>query len=203
MRKIALLVLSTTTACSVISRLQTEEEPVATPTATTRPAPAPSAGPARPLPYPVFESKGFARAVANGTRTRNGEPGPNYWQQFARYRIEAELVPSSSQVNGRETVRYFNRSPDTLRVPRFFLNPRQSLPASTSFVVSILHCVRIKAEKSCRWENVVILDSRKERDRYQASKNKAGLRDARRPALKRIVWGDYVLLVSACAVVAI
>ena len=69
-----------------------------------------------PIPYPVFESKAFARAVARGTRTRTGQPGPNYWQQFARYRIDAELVPATNQINGRETVRYYNRSPDTLRV---------------------------------------------------------------------------------------
>jgi hypothetical protein len=84
----------------------------------------------RTLPYPVFESNGFARAVANGTRTRTGEPGPKYWQQFARYRIDAELVPATSQVNGRETVRYFNRSPDTLRVPRFYLNQNLFRPGA-------------------------------------------------------------------------
>jgi hypothetical protein len=87
-------------------------------------------GSTRPIPYPVFESKGFARAVARGTRTRNGQPGPNYWQQFARYRIDAELVPGSNQVNGRETVRYYNRSPDTLRVPRFFLNQNLFKPGA-------------------------------------------------------------------------
>jgi hypothetical protein len=78
----------------------------------------------------VFESNAFARAVARGTRTRTGEPGPNYWQQFARYHIDAELVPTSSQLNGRETVRYFNRSPDTLSTVWIYLN--QNLFASTS-----------------------------------------------------------------------
>jgi hypothetical protein len=57
-------------------------------------------------------------------------PGPNYWQQFARYRIDAELVPATSQVTGRESVRYFNRSPDTLRTVWVFLN--QNLFAPTS-----------------------------------------------------------------------
>jgi len=85
---------------------------------------------ARPLPYPVFETNAFARAVANGTRTRTGEPGPNYWQQFAHYRIDAELVPATSQINGRETVRYFNRSPDTLRTVWIYLN--QNLFAASS-----------------------------------------------------------------------
>jgi hypothetical protein len=89
-----------------------------------RPPPPPPPAPQfeRPVPYPVFESRGFARAVQRGTRTRTGEPGPNYWQQFARYRIDAELVPTTSTINGRETVRYFNRSPDTLGVVWIFLN---------------------------------------------------------------------------------
>jgi hypothetical protein len=86
------------------------------------PASSPAVASGRPIPYPIFETKGFARAVANGTRTRTGEPGPKYWQQYARYRIDAELVPSSNQLTGRETVRYYNRSPDTLITPRFFLN---------------------------------------------------------------------------------
>jgi hypothetical protein len=84
----------------------------------------------RTLPYPVFETNAFARAVARGTRTRTGEPGANYWQQFARYRIDAEFVPAISQINGRENIRYFNKSPDTLRTVWIFLN--QNLFAPTS-----------------------------------------------------------------------
>jgi hypothetical protein len=89
-----------------------------------------AAAPTRPIPYPVFETNAFRRAVERGTRTRTGEPGPNYWQQFARYRIDAELVPGSSQVNGRETVRYFNRSPDTLKTVWIFLNQNLFAPGA-------------------------------------------------------------------------
>jgi len=92
--------------------------------------PPPTPAPARPVPYPVFETHAFRRAVERGTRTRTGEPGPKYWQQFARYRIDAELVPATSLVNGRETVRYFNRSPDTLPAVWIFLN--QNLFAPTA-----------------------------------------------------------------------
>src|SRR5262249_23182635 len=84
----------------------------------------------RPVPYPVFETHAFARAVERGTRTRTGQPGPNYWQQFARYRIDAELVPATSQVNGRETIQYFNRSPQPLRFVYVFLNQNLFAPSS-------------------------------------------------------------------------
>ena len=86
--------------------------------------------PRRTLPYPVFESSAFASAVRRGTRTRTGAPGPNYWQQFARYHIDAELVPTTSQINGRETVRYFNHSPDTLKTVWIFLNQNLFAPGS-------------------------------------------------------------------------
>lgn len=68
----------------------------------------------RPRPYPVFETPGFTRAVTAGTRTRSGQPGAKYWQQLARYHIEAELDPITKKVDGNETIRYFNHSPDTL-----------------------------------------------------------------------------------------
>jgi hypothetical protein len=70
---------------------------------------------ARPVPNPVFETPGFTNAVGRGTRSRDGKPGSRYWQQFARYQISAELEPRSARLTGRSTVRYFNRSPDTLR----------------------------------------------------------------------------------------
>ena len=144
MRAKTLLVLLVATSCG---RFQLHDEtggpeparpPAQRPTISARPPAATpitaptllEPGASRPVPYPVFDSKGFARAVARGTRTRNGQPGPNYWQQFARYRIEAELVPATNQVNGRETVRYYNRSPDTLRVPRFFLNQNLFKPGA-------------------------------------------------------------------------
>ncbi|HVX87825.1 MAG TPA: hypothetical protein VG940_02775, partial [Gemmatimonadales bacterium] len=63
-------------------------------------SPAPMAGataaPARPRPYPVTPSAGFARAVARGTRTTTGAPGPKYWTQWASYRIQASLDPATA-----------------------------------------------------------------------------------------------------------
>ena len=70
----------------------------------------------------------------NGTRTRVGEPGPNYWQQFAHYTIDAELVPATSRINGRESVRYYNRSPDTLRTLWIELDQNLFAPSSPRVV---------------------------------------------------------------------
>ena len=75
----------------------------------------------RPLPHPVVPPAEYQRAVEAGTRTAAGEPGPNYWQQWARYAIEARLDPGAKRVEGRETVTYYNRSPDSLPVLVLYL----------------------------------------------------------------------------------
>jgi hypothetical protein len=76
----------------------------------------------RPTPNPLPESRAFARAVERGTRTRTGAPGPKYWQQYARYTIDAELQPASNQLSAHGTIRYINNSPDTLGVLWLHLN---------------------------------------------------------------------------------
>lgn len=81
-------------------------EPLAADTAARRPRVA-----VRPLPV----TRAFQQAVAQGTRTAQGTPGPRYWQQRVSYRIEAELDPATARLRGRSAVRYANRSPDTLR----------------------------------------------------------------------------------------
>ncbi len=55
------------------------------------------------------------KAVMNGTRTVNGLPGKNYWQNHADYTIKAKLLTAESALEGEETVTYYNNSPDTLK----------------------------------------------------------------------------------------
>lgn len=70
----------------------------------------------RPLPHPVVPPRAYTQAVARGTRTRDGRPGPNYWQQQARYTLEARLFPEAKRLEGAARIRYTNHSPDTLRI---------------------------------------------------------------------------------------
>ena len=88
---------------------------------TDTPAPAPETGragtaapTARVMEVPAMEA--FDRALAKGTRARSGAPGPRYWQQWADYRLEAELNPVSKRLTGTAAISYYNRSPDTLAV---------------------------------------------------------------------------------------
>src|SRR5262249_12799639 len=91
------------------------------PAAPVAPAPAPPAKGtgtttlhSRAMTLPVLE--GFEQAVARGTRTRSGAPGPKYWQQWAEYSLQAELNPISKRITGHGTIKYYNRSPDTLAI---------------------------------------------------------------------------------------
>lgn len=82
----------------------------------------------RPVPYPLTPSVEFGQAVARGTRTRDGAPGPRYWQQRAEYRLEATLDPVRRLLTGAGRVRYHNRSPDTLRTVWFHLHQNLFAP---------------------------------------------------------------------------
>ncbi|MGH7526256.1 MAG: hypothetical protein ACREMX_06095, partial [Gemmatimonadales bacterium] len=81
------------------------------------PAPAGTAGTAsaraRAMEVPVLDI--HERAVAQGTRLHSGAPGPRYWQQWSEYRLQADLNPVSKRLTGQGTIKYFNRSPDTLQ----------------------------------------------------------------------------------------
>ena len=68
----------------------------------------------RPIPYPVVPSRGFLKAVENGTRTTSGRPGPAYWQQWADYELAATLRPAERRLYGKGRIAYHNRSPDSL-----------------------------------------------------------------------------------------
>lgn len=69
----------------------------------------------RPLPYPVMPVPGFQKAIEQGTRTTDGRPGPNYWTNTAHYDIQATLSPDTGILKGKQVVRYWNNSPDTLQ----------------------------------------------------------------------------------------
>ncbi|MEJ2054285.1 MAG: M1 family metallopeptidase [Calditrichaceae bacterium] len=51
----------------------------------------------------------------NHTRTLTGMPGPDYWQNHSDYKIEVELIPEKRMIRGKEFIKYYNESPDTLR----------------------------------------------------------------------------------------
>jgi len=47
-------------------------------------------------------------------RTASGAPGVDYWQQRADYKIQASIDENTNLLEGKETITYYNNSPDNL-----------------------------------------------------------------------------------------
>jgi hypothetical protein len=69
------------------------------------------AAPAQKLYLP----RDIQQAYNNGTRSLDGRPGKNYWQNHGRYTITVTATPPSRTIYGAEQIVYTNNSPDTLR----------------------------------------------------------------------------------------
>src|SRR2546426_9827071 len=98
--------LSQGSAMLVLSLVLAALQPVQTPTAPPQ------------LPAARTDTSPFRRlALPTPTllRVGSGRPGPRYWQQRADYTIRATLDTGTHTIAGRETIRYTNHSPDTLR----------------------------------------------------------------------------------------
>ncbi|MBP6285742.1 MAG: M1 family metallopeptidase [Ferruginibacter sp.] len=61
-----------------------------------------------------FEQLGTILPTPNEYRTASGSPGPKYWQQRCDYDITCELDEPNRRLFGKETVTYYNNSPDVL-----------------------------------------------------------------------------------------
>ncbi len=77
-------------------------------------APSADAQKIRPIPYPVFPTAEFNMAVNAGTRTTDGNPGPEYWVNSADYKMDVTVTPSDQMLRGKSVAVYENNSPDTL-----------------------------------------------------------------------------------------
>lgn len=63
----------------------------------------------------LYMPRDVKRAFKNETRSPDGKPGKNYWQNHARYNITITAMPPDRTVKGEEEITYTNNSPDTLR----------------------------------------------------------------------------------------
>lgn len=58
--------------------------------------------------------KEIQNAYKNGTRSMDGKPGANYWQNTVDYKINVNVTPETRGIKGTEDVVYTNNSPDEL-----------------------------------------------------------------------------------------
>ena len=74
-----------------------------------------SAADARAQTSDIFVPREVRSAYEKGTRSEDGNPGPNYWQNGADYDMHIRFDPVSGELSGSETITYRNESPDSLR----------------------------------------------------------------------------------------
>jgi hypothetical protein len=77
-----------------------------------------------------FEQLGTILPTPNEYRTASGAPGTKYWQQKADYNIEATLDEKNLMLIGKETITYFNNSPDKLDYLWLQLDENQHKPTA-------------------------------------------------------------------------
>jgi hypothetical protein len=65
----------------------------------------------------LYMSRNVKQAYKKETRSMDGRPGKNYWQNHGHYDITVTAVPPDRNIKGSETITYINNSPDTLRNP--------------------------------------------------------------------------------------
>ena len=72
----------------------------------------------------LYMPRNIKEAYKKGTRSIDGKPGKNYWQNHGKYSMDISVDPKTRLVSGTETIVYENNSNDTLRnlVVRFVNN---------------------------------------------------------------------------------
>jgi hypothetical protein len=110
------------------TRAAAQEPAGPTPVQTARPLALPTLRP------PVADTGTFSPLPlppANEMRRADGAPGREYWQQRVDYLIRASLDTAAQRINGTESIRYTNNSPDTLRFIWMQLDQNLFRPGST------------------------------------------------------------------------
>ena len=98
----------------------------------------------------LYMPRSVRKAIARGTRSRDGRPGPAYWQNRGRYVMSLTTSPPNRNVTGSERITYLNNSPDTLRqlALRIIANihkpgAQRARSASPDYLTSGVHIDRV------------------------------------------------------------
>jgi hypothetical protein len=71
----------------------------------------------------LYMPRNIKEAYAKGTRSMDGKPGKNYWQNHGKYDIALTVNADTKIISGTETIVYTNNSNDTLKnLPIRFVN---------------------------------------------------------------------------------
>ena len=107
----------------------------------------------------LYQPRDVKAAYKKGTRSADGMPGKNYWQNYGRYDITLNATPPSRNIRGTEKITYINNSPDTIKNPviKLILNIHKPgatryNEASPDYLTSGTHIDFLKAGgKNLKW----------------------------------------------------
>ena len=77
---------------------------------------------------PLYTPRNVKEAYKKATRSSDGRPGKNYWQNKGHYTITVSTAPPDRTIRGTEKITYVNNSPDTLKVIVVRLTPNIHKP---------------------------------------------------------------------------
>jgi hypothetical protein len=109
----------------------------------------------------LYMPREVQQAYAKGTRSPDGKPGPNYWQNHAEHRIRISVSPPSKRVQGEQEIVYTNHSPDPLSslVFRLYMNAHhpsamRERPVDAKFLTQGLSVEQFSIDgKAVAWDN--------------------------------------------------
>lgn len=85
----------------------------------------------------LYLPRNIKAAYDKGSRSKDGNPGKQYWQNQGKYDMTIQVTPNTKMVEGTETITYTNHSPDTLhQVAIRFVNNLHKPEAPRSGYVS-------------------------------------------------------------------
>lgn len=101
----------------------------------------------------LYIPRNIQQAYEKGTRSKDGKPGNNYWQNRGEYAIKFEVNPPERTVKGSAEIIYANNSPDTLKKLNFKLIINHHKPGaprarqvSEDYLTSGLHIDQFKED---------------------------------------------------------
>lgn len=109
----------------------------------------------------LYMPREIQTAYKKGTRSMDGKPGKNYWQNFGRYNITITAQPPDRNITGTEQITYVNNSPDTLKGlnMKLILNIHRpgavrATPASDEYLTSGVQVDTIIINgRAVKWDN--------------------------------------------------
>jgi hypothetical protein len=91
----------------------------------------------------LYVPRFIQQAYDKQTRSPDGRPGKNYWQNRSTYKMSITVTPPNRTVSATEEITYFNNSPDPLEVIpfRLYMNAHRpeairEIPVDASFLTS-------------------------------------------------------------------